>query len=100
MQPIVTEHARQRQAQRNLSPDDIEFVIEHGRYIHNGGALHIFLGKQDIPREKGVQRRFGRLEGTTLVMAEEEDKLILITAYRNRKGFKQLRTKRKYNLYS
>jgi hypothetical protein len=92
----ITRHAENRQAQRSLSLEDIRFVWEHGRRVRCAGALHIFLGKRDIPAERDVARRFDRLEGTTLVMDDTRDELVLITAYRNRRGFKQIRAKRKY----
>lgn len=86
-----TAHAIQRQAQRNLSPADIEFVVAHGRRIHSRGALHIFLGRRDIPTDRTSQRAFARLEGTTLVLTVEDGALLLITAYRNRHATRQIR---------
>src|SRR5690349_8505379 len=99
MQPTIrrSAHAICRQAQRNLSDADIEFVAAHGRRIRCGGALHIFLGSRDIPAEKAIAQRFGRLEGTVLVLGAAEDELLMITAYRNRRCLKQLRAKTKYD---
>jgi hypothetical protein len=94
-----TSHALQRQAQRNLSDADVWFVLEHGRRIYGAGVLHVFLGQRDIPDNKEIQRQFRRLEGTTLVIDldnNDNDTLILITAYRNRRGLKQIRSKAKY----
>jgi hypothetical protein len=93
-----TNHAVQRQAQRNLSDADVWFVLEHGRRIYGAGVLHVFLGQRDIPDDKETQRQFRRLEGTVLVMNQddEDDTLVLITAYRNRRGLKQIRSKAKY----
>lgn len=92
-----TGHAINRQAQRNLSEQDVEFVFKYGRYVRRAGVIHIFLGRRDIPVDKEIQRQFGHLEGTTLVMDKAANKLTLITAYRNRRGFKQIRTKSKYD---
>lgn len=99
MQPMLypTAHALHRQAQRNLSDDDIQFVIEHGRRVYCAGALHVFLGGRDIPAGKAVARRYGRLEGTVLVLAGTADELVLVTAYRNRRGLKAVRAKAKYD---
>jgi len=47
----TTTHAVVRQAQRNLSAQDIEFVIANGQCVYSGGALHIFLRNRDIPVE-------------------------------------------------
>jgi hypothetical protein len=95
-----TYHALRRQSQRNLSDEDVWFVFEHGRRLHCAGALHIFLGRRDIPSDKATYQRFGRLEGTVLVLDDTRDALTLITTYRNRQGFKQIRVKTKYDKYT
>ena len=98
MQPLLsTVHALNRQAQRNLSDDDVQFVLRYGRRIHSAGALHIFLGGRDIPSTKELAQRYGRLEGTVLVLAQLADELTLVTAYRNRRGLKAVRAKAKFN---
>lgn len=85
-------HAGKRMAQRNLSLEDIDFVLDHGQRLHKAGAVFFFLGKCDIPEI--WRRRFERLEGTMLVMSNETN--TLITVYRNRqKGLR--RAKRKAN---
>jgi len=86
-----------RQAQRNLSPQDIDFVIEYGQQFNSGGALHIFLRRRDIPNDTSIYQQFARLEGTILVIARENKRLVLITAYRNRHGLKAIRAKAKYD---
>jgi hypothetical protein len=93
---LQTEHVIRRQARRNLSNQDIWFVLEHGRRVHCAGALHIFLGRRDIPGDKPTYQRFAHLEGTVLVCDQQSEELIVITAYRNHHGFKQIRTKTKY----
>lgn len=92
---IASRHAQLRQAQRNMSNADVDFVLGHGRHVRCAGALHVFLGRRDIPADKESQRRFGHLEGTVLVLADDQE-LVLITAYRNRDGLKDIRTKTKY----
>ncbi len=92
-----TGHAVRRQAQRNLSDQDIQFVLEHGRHMRRAGVLHISLGRRDIPSDKVTQKRFSRLEGTTIVVDDTRDETIVITAYRNRNGFKKIRAKAKYD---
>lgn len=90
-------HAINRQAQRNLSAADVEFVMAHGRRIRCGGAIHVFLGGRDIPAEKPIAQRYGHLEGTMLVVSPLADELFVITAYRNRRALKQLRGKARYD---
>ncbi|GAB4118841.1 MAG: hypothetical protein Fur005_27090 [Roseiflexaceae bacterium] len=93
MTVIPTYHAMVRQAQRNLSADDIEFVLVHGRRFHAAGALHVFLAKRDIPRDADTARRYARLEGTTLVLSSESEEVVLVTAYRNRHAMRGLRSR-------
>ncbi len=97
MQAIhATGHARSRQAQRNLSDKDVQFVLTYGRRVFAAGALHVFLARRDIPTDRTLARRFGHLEGTILVLAPFDEGLVLITAYRNRRGLKAVRSKAKY----
>jgi hypothetical protein len=88
-----THHALFRQAQRNLSADDIEFVLDYGRWMRIAGAWHVFLGRRDIPRDAATARRYSRLEGTTLVIAQQAEERVLLTAYRNRRALKNLRSR-------
>lgn len=92
----ASRHAVVRQAQRNMSDADVAFVLEHGRQVRCAGALHVFLGRRDIPADRETQRRFGHLEGTVLVLADDNSQLVLITAYRNREALKEIRAKAKY----
>ena len=92
-----TSHAQSRQARRNLSDQDVRFVFEHGRRMRCAGALHVFLGRRDIPADKEIHSRFAHLEGTMLVMDDTQGEVVLITAYRNRRGLRRLRGKAKYD---
>jgi hypothetical protein len=92
----ITWHAACRQASRNLSHEDIHFVLEHGQRIRSAGALHVFLGRRNIPSDKTIYRRFARLEGTVLVLDDTGHEIVLITTYRNRRSAKRIRVKTKY----
>ncbi len=94
---FCTEHARYRQAQRNLSDGDLLFVFEHGQQRRCAGVLHFFLGRRNIPEDKGIYRQFGHLEGTTVVVDDSGDVTIVITAYRNRRASRRIRSKAKYD---
>jgi hypothetical protein len=93
-----TFHALTRQARRNLSDEDIEFVVARGRYIYCGGALHIFLRRRDIPKDMLADDHFARLEGTVLIINVQRATPVLITVYRNRNSLKQIRSKAKYDV--
>jgi len=95
----VTHHAQERQTQRNLSMDDVQFVWDNGRRYRCAGALHVFLGRRDLPGDKATYQRFAHLEGTTLVLDDQYINPVLITVYRNRRGTKQIRRKSKYERY-
>jgi hypothetical protein len=88
-------HSITRQAQRNLSALDIDFIATYGHSIHSAGARHVFLRRRDIPGDKATYQRFAHLEGTTLVLKDEDEYAVLITAYRNRNGQKAIRAKSK-----
>jgi hypothetical protein len=91
-----TTHATTRQAQRNLSRDDVAFIVAYGRRVRSGGALHIFLGRRDLPHSRDLIRRYEHLEGTVLVVDDASFAPVLITAYRNRRALKAIRCKAKY----
>lgn len=87
---VPSDHAEIRMAQRNVSFEDIVFVLDHGRKMHKAGAVFYFLRKCDIPQ--GWQREFGRLEGTTVVLSRET--ATIITVYRNRQtGLRRVKRK-------
>ncbi len=92
-----THHVQLRQAQRNISDQDVAFVLHFGRRIHNAGALHVFLGRRDLPADRRLRRRFERLVGTVLVLCDDGETSVLVTAYRNRNALRELRRKQKYD---
>lgn len=88
----ITEHARTRMSQRNLSRADVTFVMEHGTILHRAGAIFYYLRKNDIPRALRRNKDLRRLEGTTLVF--DTDESVLVTVYRKRDGgLKHIRKK-------
>lgn len=91
----ITDHARRRLAQRNLSSNDIDYVLAHGRMWHAAKARFVHLGWRDIPAVDRLDDRRRRLEGTVLVLVHG-DGWHLATAYRNReRGFKTIKHKEK-----
>mgnify|MGYP001054826431 CR=1 FL=1 len=94
-----TSHAVKRAAQRNLSPEDIHYVLQHGSKIHNAGACFCYLGEKDIVPGDRKQDSIARLEGTTLVLDPEQESIV--TLYRNRqKGMKAIRKKSSYTIFA
>lgn len=86
---VPSNHAEKRMAQRNVSFEDVVFVLEFGRKLHKAGAVFYFLRKCDIPQG---EQQFSRLEGTTVVLSRET--ATIITVYRNRqKGLRRVKRK-------
>ncbi len=83
---------------RNISEDEIRYVIKHGRKSHNAGCIMFFLRKRDIPPADRADQRICQLEGTCVIAAlTTSNKLRVKTAYRNRRrGLKDHRRKKKY----
>ncbi len=81
-QYVLTHHAEQRMAQRNISLGDVYFVLEFGQKLHRAGAVFFHLGKCDIPSTQ--RRQSERLEGTVVVLSR--DMPVILTVYRNRQG--------------
>ena len=93
----LTEHAVQRMSSRGLDKPDIQYVVTHGARYITAGAIHVFLGKKDIPKADLRLDRFRRLEGTTVLLDSRDGKTV-ITVYRNRKARKKDRCKMKYTV--
>lgn len=87
--PLISAHARQRMAQRNIHPDDLAYVLAHGRRTWSGnGCQYIFLAQKDIPGDDLAGRR-AKLEGTTVVLQVTR----VVTVYRNRRAGRRGRRK-------
>ena len=93
---MFTDHAVQRMARRNLRESDVYYVYEHGTCFVRAGALHIFLGKKDVPEKDLNNSRLARLIGTT-VLIDSHDAMTVKTVYRNRESIKKDRRKAKYD---
>jgi hypothetical protein len=86
---LVSEHAAQRMAQRNLDQEDITAVLRFGRVEYRTGAEFYFLGRRDLP--KGTEQKFSRLVGTTIIV---EDGWV-VTVYRNHRAISDIKRKPK-----
>jgi hypothetical protein len=91
-----TNHAITRMAQRNLSEQDIFYVLQNGQRCRCAGMLHCFLGKRNIPACDLSDSRYARLEGTTVLIDSKLGKQI-ITVYRNKAALKRISHKSKYH---
>lgn len=79
-------HGRTRAAQRNFSPEEISFIIAHGRTIYGCQALIKFLGRRDIPLS--FHRQYGNLIGSVVVLSPKHK---VITVYMHRGAVSRLK---------
>jgi hypothetical protein len=92
--PILTDHARQRMAQRNLRRKDVAYIMGYGRTFHRAGAVFVHLRRKDIPVKDRYDPAITRLEGATIVLSDTES--VIMTVWRNRdQGLRQIRRKRR-----
>ncbi len=92
---FLSNHASTRSAQRNLSDDDIAFIIQNGSRVHRTGVIFCQLRNKDLPRDTPGNHRHRQLVGTTVVLSKCGH--YVITLYRNERAFQRDTRKRKYN---
>jgi hypothetical protein len=94
----VSQHAILRMAQRNISINDLEYVLEHGERVYKTGVAFYILRKRDIPQADRKNSEVTRLEGTSVLTRFSRDgNLKIITMYRNKSAFRAIRCKAKYD---
>lgn len=88
----ITKHAQQRMAQRNLSCNEIGFIMDYSRPRFVAGAVFFVLRKKDIPWELRHNSAIARLEGVTVVASNDNGDIM--TVYRaGQNGPRKLRRK-------
>lgn len=89
----LSPHARTRCAQRNLSEDDLNLILENATEVEGGYLMRDkdVQGFDHAPKD--VQARLQRLRGVRVVICED----VIITAYHAKSGKKRdlLRKSRK-----
>lgn len=86
-----SDHCRERMAQRNVTEDDISFIMARGALEHRTGVICFTLPGRCIP----AGEREARASLTSLVVLVKEG--WVITVYRNRRPLRHIRHKAKYN---
>ena len=79
----LTQHAKERLEQRNISGDVLGIILKNGSITHaSGGAMKIFLGNKEagkmISDLKNTIKLIERAKGGALIVTPED----LITVYR------------------
>jgi hypothetical protein len=88
-------HARRRAARRNVVPDAVEYVLQHGRCLARTGVTFYFLGQRDLPAADRRHDWAARLIGTVVLVASDGE---IITVYRNHRAWRTIKRKLKYTL--
>lgn len=89
-----SEHALLRMRQRNVTEEDVRFIVQYGRHIHRAGAIFCQMLQCNMPDYVEPNSAQGRLAGTTVVLCRCGR--MVSTVYRNPQAFKRDRSKSKY----
>jgi hypothetical protein len=92
----LSDHAARRAAQRNLSHEEIDFLLEHGHFMHNTGVIFCQLRQKDVPDDLPGNHRFRRLVGSTAVLCKCG--YYVVTLYREQRAFRGDSLKTRYSL--
>ena len=90
-----TDHFLYRADQRNFTPDEIEFVIEHGKRVHRAGVIFCQMLEKWMPDDLPGNHPYRRLKGSTVVLCRCGQ--LVITAYKDDKAYKKDRRKPKFS---
>jgi len=90
----LSKHAKERADQRNLSEEEIAFIVENGRKRHRSGVIFYQMLRKNMPDELPGNHPFRRLDGTTIVVSPCGTNVV--TLYRNPKAFKRDSSKQKH----
>ena len=94
MEIILSDHASQRSAQRNVSFNEILFIVEHGKLVRKAGVNFRQLRAKDWPDELHGNHPYRRLIGTTVVLCKCGQ--YVVTVYREEDAFRKDQRKQKY----
>lgn len=84
---VRTHHAEIRLNQRGITPDAVDFALDHGVRIRKQGCVFYYVRNKDIKNPR--QERFRYL----VVICDQLGDVI--TAYKNPDGMKQIKKKGK-----
>lgn len=86
----MSDHSELRAAQRRLTEEEVEYVLQFGKRYFCHGAKVFYLRRKDLPASDLRREWWTRLIGTAVVITPDQQ--TVITVWRNRKsGLKLLR---------
>lgn len=92
----LSSHALHRSAQRNITAEDIAFIVKSGHQLRRTGTIFCQLRRKDVPSGTPGNHRYWQLVGTTVVLCRCGQ--YVITVYREGRAFHRDACKRKYAL--
>ncbi len=93
-QTQISDHAQKRCAQRNLTQDEVDFIITYGRRVRRTGVIFCQLRRRDLPDDLEGSHPYYRLVGSTVVLSNCGHHVL--TAYRDERAFHRDNRKTKY----
>lgn len=93
-QLMFTDHAVLRCSQRNITPEEVLYILHYGQKRHRTGVRYYRLRWCDVPREDRAKQRIAQLVGSS-VLTDGAGRVI-ITVRRNEEAWKRDRRKTKY----
>ncbi len=91
---MLSLHAELRSAHRNVSYEEIAFVVRHGRRERRTGVIFCRMLDQTMPADIPPGHDFRRLVGTTVILCECGQ--FVVTVKRGQQEFVKDRRKAKY----
>lgn len=92
---VLSGHALERSARRNISPGDIDFIVANGHRLRRTGVIFCQLRSSNLPDSIPGNHRFRQLVGTTVVLCRCGR--FVVTVYREEKAFQRDARKAKYD---
>ena len=81
-------------ATRNITPEEIGFIIEHGKKLRNAGVIFSQLHAKSVPESIPANHHYRRLIGSTVVLCKCGQ--FVITLYREEEAFQRDKRKSKH----
>lgn len=86
-----SKHSITRMAHRNLSLNDVDYVVSNGKQFFGGGLETYYLRQRDLPASDRRKDTFSKLVGTAVLISNDGT---VVTTWRNKRtGLKKIRRK-------
>lgn len=91
----MTIHGSERAVDRNLSDDDIDFIVSYGHRERHTGVIYCQLRTRELSIHFPHEPEYERLVGATVILCSCGR--TVITVYRNEAAFRKDRRKAAYD---